>query len=196
MDPNQDLGVDAGDQIHHPVFERCFREHYADVLAFALRRIAGRQTAEDIAAETFAVAWRRRDRIPDPPLPWMYGIAVKVIANQRRSLRRRGALEERLASEAEVAGPQSDLDEALHQRTTFATAFRHLSDSEREVLSLVVWEGLEPREAAVALDCSYAAFRVRFHRARRKLEKQLAAAGHLLPDSCRTAAPEPAEEAG
>jgi RNA polymerase sigma-70 factor (ECF subfamily) len=165
-------------------FESCFRSHYADVLAFSLRRISGRQAAEDVVAETFAIIWRRRERIPDPALPWLYGIAVRVIANQRRSARRRANLEDRLTLEAGAAAPAGDLNEALHRRTAFATAFRALSDAERQVLCLIAWDGLDPREAAVVLACSYGAFRVRFHRARRKLAKQLAAAGHLPRQHC------------
>ena len=174
-------------------FERCFRDHYADILAFALRRIAGRQAAEDAASETFAVVWRHRDQIPDPPLPWLYAIAVRVIANQRRSVRRRGNLEQRLAHEAGTEAPAPEPNEAVHLRTDFATAFQLLSQSEREVLSLIAWDGLTPREAAVVLDCSYGAFRVRFHRARRKLRKHLAASGHL-PHDGPIVSPDPAEE--
>ena len=56
---------------------------------------------------------------------------------------------------------------------------RQVKESDdREVLRLIAWEGLESREAAAVFGCSYGAFRVRLHRARRRLEKQLAAAGH------------------
>src|SRR5690348_6042020 len=81
-------------------FERCFRAHYADVLAFAIRRLGERAAAEDAAAETFAVAWRRRERLPDPPQPWLYAVALRVISNQYRSSRRRRDLDQRLTHEA------------------------------------------------------------------------------------------------
>jgi RNA polymerase sigma-70 factor, ECF subfamily len=177
-----------------PAFERCFRAHYADVLAFAMRRVAGRQAAEDVAAETFVVAWRRRELIPEVALPWLYGIALRLIANQRRSARRQGDLEQRLEGQAALAGPAGDLVDALHRRTTFADAFRRLNGRERQVLSLIAWDGLAPREAAAALGCPHPAFRVRFHRARRKLEKHLEDSGHLPKDQGRTKPQEPAEE--
>jgi RNA polymerase sigma-70 factor (ECF subfamily) len=129
-------------------------------------------------------------------LPWLYATAAKLLANQRRSVRRREDVKQRLTSEAEIAAPQGDLAEALHERTALAKAFRRLSGAEREVLSLVAWDGLEPREAAVALDCSYAAFRVRFHRARRKLAKHLEASEHLPHENGCTPTTEPAEEMG
>jgi RNA polymerase sigma-70 factor (ECF subfamily) len=163
-------------------FEACFRDHYADILAFAIRRRPDRQGAEDAASETFAVAWRRRGLIPERPLPWLYGIALRVLANQRRSDRRRARLEGRLAQERAIAADGGDPTEAMARRSGFAAAFARLSEDDREVLRLVAWEGLGSGEAAAVLGCSHGAFRVRLHRARRRLGKQLAAAGHSGDD--------------
>jgi RNA polymerase sigma-70 factor, ECF subfamily len=174
-------------------FERCFRAHYADLLAFAIRRLAGRDAAEDAVAETFAVAWRRRDRIPDPALPWLYAVALRVIANQYRTNRRRRSLDTRLAHEAGAGGGGPDPAESLSRRDAFATAFARLGEDEREVLRLTAWDGLGPRDAARVLGCSAGAYRVRLHRARRKLAKQLQAAGHIESESGRTTTT-PAEE--
>jgi RNA polymerase sigma-70 factor (ECF subfamily) len=175
-------------------FERCFRDHYAAVLAFAIRRLPDRATAEDAVAETFAVAWRRRGLIPEEPLPWLYGIALRVAANQRRSGERRRRLGERLEHEASSRSAAAEPADALHRRDAFARAFERLSEPEREVLRLVAWDGLDTREAASVLGCSAAAFRVRLHRARGRLAKHLEAAGHS-PNERPTRAPDPAEEA-
>ena len=83
--------------IYRDRFERCFDEHYLRIFAFAARRVSGRESAEDVVADTFAIAWRRRDRIPEEALPWLYAIAANVIANQYRSSHRRHNLDERLA---------------------------------------------------------------------------------------------------
>lgn len=174
-------------------FERCFRDHYAQVLAFSMRRVSSREAAEDVAAEAFAVAWRRHELTPDPALPWLYAIAVRVIANQRRTIARRRNLDARLAHEAGVGDAARDPAESLNRRTAFSVAFARLSESEREVLRLVAWDGLDTRDAAAVYGCSPGAFRVRLHRARRKLAKQLEAAGHL-PVEPQPAAPTPAEE--
>lgn len=179
--------------VHRDRFERCFRDHYAQVLAFSLRRVSGREAAEDVAADTFAVAWRRRDRIPDPALPWLYAIAARVIANQRRSARRRHNLDARLAHEAGAVAPASDPTESLGRRDAFSAAFARLAEPEREVLRLVAWDGLGTRDAARVFGCSPGAFRVRLHRARRKLAKQLEAAGHIPREDCPRAS-NPAEE--
>ncbi len=175
-------------------FERCFRDNYAAVLAFAIRRMSNRAAAEDAAAETFAVAWRRRQLIPPEPLPWLYGIALRVVANQHRSGRRRRRLDERLAQEARARAASPEPVDGLHRRDAFSRAFARLSEGEREVLRLVAWEGLETREAAAVLGCSGAAFRVRLHRARRQLAKHLEAAGHCQFEG-PTLKPDPAEEA-
>ena len=184
----------AVSDIYRGRFESCFREHYAEVLAFTLRRVGGRELAEDVVSDTFAVAWRRRDCIPDPALPWLYGIAANVIANEYRSTRRRHDLDRRLAHEAAADVAAADPAEGLARRDTFSVAFARLGEPEREVLRLAAWDGLGVREAAQVLGCSPGAYRVRLHRARRRLAKQLEAAGHSSRE-CRATIPDPAEEA-
>ncbi|HEY2053357.1 MAG TPA: sigma-70 family RNA polymerase sigma factor [Solirubrobacterales bacterium] len=193
MPPVDDSSEQARD-IYRDRFESCFREHHARLLAFAMRRVSGREAAEDVVADTFAVAWRRRDRIPDGPLPWLYAIAANVIADQYRSTRRRQDLGLRLAHEARADASGSDPAESLALRDAFATAFARLEEHEREVLRLVAWDGLEVREGAQVLGCTQGAFRVRLHRARRKLVRQLDAA-KPIDQECRGGMPRPAEEA-
>lgn len=161
--------------IYRRRFERCFRDHYAQMLAFSMRRVSSREIAEDVVADTFAIAWRRRDRIPDPALPWLYAIGAHVIANQYRSARRRHDLDLRLAGEAGAVAPGSDPAESLDRRDAFSVAFALLTEAEREVLRLIAWDGLDTSDAARVFGCSPGAFRVRLHRARRKLAKQLKA---------------------
>jgi RNA polymerase sigma-70 factor (ECF subfamily) len=175
-------------------FEECFAAHYAAVLAFALRRLPDRAGAEDAAAETFAVAWRRRGKIPPEPLPWLFGICRRVLANQRRSATRRSRLGDRLEHEAGPRPRSQDPADALHRRDSFAHAFGLLTEDEREVLRLVAWDGLDNREAAEVLGCSSVAFRVRLHRARRRLLKHLEVSGHSPSDPYPTRPQDTAEE--
>jgi RNA polymerase sigma-70 factor (ECF subfamily) len=193
MLPVDDSPEQAQD-IYRGRFESCFREHHARLLAFTMRRVSGREAAEEVVADTFAVSWRRRDCIPDGPLPWLYAIAANVIADQYRSTRRRHDLGLRLAHEARAEVPGSDPAESLALRDAFATAFAQLEEHEREVLRLVAWDGLDVGEAAQVLGCSQGAFRVRLHRARRKLARRLDAAKPIDQES-RAATPRPAEEA-
>ena len=158
-------------------FVGMFDQHAESLLAYALRRLPTRHEAEDAVAETFAIAWRRREAMPAEALPWLYGVAARVISNQRRSARRLERLRFKLAGE----GRESPTDhvELLGERDAFACAFAGLSGSQMEILRLVAWEGLDTREGAAALGCSQVAFKVRLHRARRELEKRMAHAGHV-----------------
>ncbi|HEY1833170.1 MAG TPA: RNA polymerase sigma factor [Solirubrobacteraceae bacterium] len=146
-------------------FEESFRALAGHVYAYALRR-ADPDVAQDVTAETFLIAWRRRGRLPAEPLPWLYGIARRVLANERRSANRRAALEAHIAAQPAraVSGERHGLLEALAR----------LSERDREVLLLTAWEGLSTQEAARATGCTSAALAVRLHRARRRLAQTLA----------------------
>ncbi|MGD0197608.1 MAG: sigma-70 family RNA polymerase sigma factor [Solirubrobacteraceae bacterium] len=132
---------------------------------YAARRVAG-EAAQDVVSETFLVAWRRFGELDGAPLPWLLGIARRVAANQRRAGARRDALVQRLGP-APVSEPRVE-DERL------AVALAALGERDREALLLVVWDGLDHREAALVLGCSTGAFTVRLHRARQRLARELA----------------------
>lgn len=147
------------------LFETYFRRFAAPVHSFALRR-ADAETAKDVTAETFLVAWRRRSEMPPEPLPWLYGIARGVLANDRRASDRRSRLAARVAAQPAPARPGSD-----HE---LLRALAGLRENDREALLLSAWEGLSAKQAATVLGCSPTAFAVRLHRARRRLEAVLA----------------------
>jgi RNA polymerase sigma-70 factor, ECF subfamily len=140
-------------------FDAIYREHAAAVLAYARRR-APAELADDVVAETFLVCWRRLDRVPVEPLPWLYAVARRTLANQRRALRRRHGSEQPLPITL-AAAESGD--------RTLAAALAQLRERDRELLLLVAWEGLSLAEAAAVLGCSAVACRVRFHRARKRL---------------------------
>src|SRR5579863_6616292 len=83
-------------------FEELFERHHGHVAAYARRR-ADASLVEDVVEETFLIAWRALDRVPAQALPWLYGIAWRVLANQRRGERRGRALAARLARERHSA---------------------------------------------------------------------------------------------
>jgi len=154
-------------------FELLFRECYPLVRAYALRRAAP-DAAQDVVADTFLVAWRRLDDVPQDALPWLYATARRVLANQRRSAGRSEALAERLAHATSLTG-ERDPGEAVADAELLRLAVNRLSDRSREALTLVAWEGLDGTRAARAAGCSKAAFAVRLHRARAQLAAELAA---------------------
>jgi RNA polymerase sigma-70 factor (ECF subfamily) len=160
-------------------FEGIFSSYYSRVLGYAIRRTHDRVAAEEAVSETFLIAWRRLDSVPEEPLPWLLGVARKVLANQRRAAGRRAAGGPLVPLEAVTdPDPRAALADVVADRLAFAQAFAALSLGDREVLALVSWDGLAPREAATVLGCSAATCSLRLHRARRRLMKELKKRGH------------------
>lgn len=154
-------------------FEAAYRELYAPICGYVLRRVREPEDAAEAIAETFATLWRRFDNCPrgDALRPWLFGVARRVVANQRRGERRRTALGERLVANIDRAAVHAS--GGVEDTTALARAFASLSDSDRELLSLVAWEGLTREELAVALGTNRAAVRLRLHRARKRLRDAL-----------------------
>ena len=150
-----------------------FRETYEGVLAYILRR-ADPADAEDIVSETFAVAWRRLDDVPSDPLPWLYAVARRTLANSRRSVLRRTQLATRLAAEGRLASlVGSDPGEQLEEAVVMRAALSRLAEADREALMLVAWEGLDNERASIVFGVSTQVFAVRLHRARRRLGEEI-----------------------
>ena len=157
-------------------FEAVYEANFDAVLAYALSR-SDSDTAKDVAADTFLVAWRRLPDLPAEPRPWLLGVARRVLSDYRRSATRRDALVVRVAGHG-VEGPLEPA-ELVASRTHVVGALRQLSAADQEVLRLVAWDGLSHGEAASVLGCTRAGFAVRLHRARRRYENALSnAEGH------------------
>ncbi|MFG1612822.1 RNA polymerase sigma factor [Nonomuraea wenchangensis] len=162
-------------------FEAVYRQTYDRILGYAVRRCDSPEDAADVVAETFAIAWRRVDALPpgDEARLWLYGVARNVLANHRRGEHRRyahlvafdaGLADLYARAHSPAHDPPADLEAVVQ-------ALAVLSDDDRELISLVAWEGLDHGEIAAVLGCSRNAVRIRLHRARRRLTKALAAAG-------------------
>ena len=153
-------------------FEALYRAHYAAIVRFAYRR-TDVASAEDVVAETFAVAWRRLDDVPAEPLPWLYVVARNLLYGEHRSA---GRVRRKVASIAETARKDVGRDpaDAYAERERVLRAFSMLSELDREALRLVAWEGLDHRDAARVLGTSRVACAMRVSRARRRLAAALA----------------------
>ena len=150
-------------------FRQLYERWYGSVYAYAARRVR-RESAHEIAAETFLIAWRRFESLPAEPLPWLYGVARNVVMRHLASGARESRTLAAVANELVVsarAGCESAGDPRLSR------AWELLSDRDREVLALVAREELSVAEAAAVLGCSRPAFSVRLHRARRRLARLL-----------------------
>jgi RNA polymerase sigma factor (sigma-70 family) len=165
-------------------FTRLWDEHYRPVLAYALRRASGRAEAQDVVSETFLVLWRRLGDAPrdDEILPWLYGIARRVLSNRHRSQARQDRLAARLREVRRIRASADETAEQKLEAEAVLHALSNLRELDREIVLLAAWEGLGHQEIAIALGCSENAAAVRLHRARQRLMKarlkETASSGH------------------
>ncbi|MFB4318110.1 RNA polymerase sigma factor [Actinomadura sp. 21ATH] len=140
------------------------------VWAYAVSRV-GRQAADEVVSETFTVAWRRIGDMPDPALPWLLGVARNVLRERYREEARRASFAAELRGwEAGLErSAERDIAEGVAERLAVLRAMAALPEADREILILVAWQGLSPREAAKVVGCTAATLRVRLHRARKRL---------------------------
>jgi RNA polymerase sigma-70 factor, ECF subfamily len=149
-------------------FEELYRTFRDPVFAYAMRR-SSPDVAQDVVAETFAIAWRRFDSVPlRAPELWLFATARKVLASRRRRELRQEQIANRLGSEVGQVSREVNAG-----APPILAALATLSEPDREVLLLSAWEGLSSEQGAAVLGCSRTAFRLRLHRARRRLREQM-----------------------
>ncbi|WP_367319049.1 RNA polymerase sigma factor [Streptomyces sp. HUAS ZL42] len=173
------------------IFAAAYREHYWAVSRYVARRWDGRTgDVEEVVAEVFTVAWRRRADLPPSPLPWLYGVARNCLANAVRGQGRRRRLVDRLGNDDSahrrhiVNSPDAESPgDWVHE------ALARLSPADQEVLRLTAWEALGIDEVALALGCGRRAASMRLHRARRRLRAE-------IDRMCPTADAHPSKEHG
>ena len=166
-------------------FTEMYTRHYGDVWRYVARRVVGSDVG-DVVAEVFLVAWRRLGDVPSgKALPWLYGVARLVLANEARGRRRWQELTLRVAAELAQSVAVDHADGVISQRD-IAVAFGQLSGADQEILRLVTWERLTAAEAAVVLGQSRAACAMRRMRARRRLRTQLDVVGDGAGRTLRT----------
>ena len=163
-----------GDEDRHR-FQAIYDAHYGAVAAYARRRAADPVDVQDAVSETFTIAWRRLGEVPDAEaaLPWLYGVARRVMANQRRGNRRRAELSNRLRSQQPGTVEIETEVVAVDERRIVLAALARLRHADQEILRLAVWEELPHRDIARILGCGEAAVAVRLHRARNRLSHEI-----------------------
>lgn len=152
-------------------FADIYRRYGNLLYAYCTRRTDGSQVA-DAVAETFLVAWRRIDNIPngDEALPWLYGVAYRVLSHQWRHKTRSRRLVEKLRGLADVETPPPDvlLVRSEEYRLVIKASSR-LRPIDQEILRLTLWEELSHADVAAVLGIEAAAVKQRAYRARRNL---------------------------
>ncbi len=158
-------------------FEKVYVDHYDAVLRYCLRR-TDREDALDATAETFAIAWRRRSDVPTGrELPWLYGVARRVLANQRRSVNRRQSAFSDLRVLPDGSFPEPEPQLIRNEEISdVVSALARLKADDQEVIRLAGWEELGREELALAMDCTPNAVTKRLNRALDRLARELGVA--------------------
>lgn len=149
-------------------FRELYDAAYPRMMAYTHRRARNREDALDAVSETFMVVWRRLDDIPTDQgaVPWVYGVARRVLANQYRSRDRRTQREHRIKDD-QSSGPGDRSFDAVHE------ALDALRAKDRDILTLAAWDDLDNDEIAEVLEISVKNVAVRMHRARKRLAREL-----------------------
>ncbi|MGM7671019.1 RNA polymerase sigma factor [Microbacterium sp. A93] len=138
--------------------------HLDSLYRYFLRR-AVKQDADDLTAEVFEIAWRRRDDIPaEWILPWLYRTAAYVLANHRR----RAHVVPLHLTDTPIDG---DHAQRIADRDELVRALAGLSERDRDILLLHAWEGLTGTELAEALGISRSGAQAALSRARGRLRE-------------------------
>ncbi len=156
-------------------FESIYQEHRNQVLAYCMRRTRSADAA-DACAETFLVVWQRIDVIPTPPetLPYLYGIAARVLSNHLRTLHRRSRLDAKLRNlgMAPAPDPSALVVQNARDRQIVETVGK-LKPKDREIVMLYAWEDLPREVIAEMMGVSRPAIDQRIHRSYQRLARVL-----------------------
>jgi RNA polymerase sigma-70 factor (ECF subfamily) len=153
--------------------------HLEFISAYARRR--GARDPDGVAAEAMASAWRRLADVPTADArPWLIVTARNLLLAERRSEPDTGR---QPLGDLDLEAPPEQLPSELDLDPGLARGLRVLSEKDREALLLIAWEDLTPALAAASLGISQTAFRVRLHRARRRLGDLLATQAPMNPAS-------------
>jgi len=151
-------------------FATVYAEHLPAISRYLARRVE-RDAVEDLAADVFALAWRKRDAVtPGEELPWLYRIAANLVANHRRRL----AASASFIASLRPADSAPAADDIVLADQSLAAAWKQLKAKDREVLALSVFEELPVATIATALRVSANAVSIRLHRARKQLADLMA----------------------
>jgi RNA polymerase sigma factor (sigma-70 family) len=156
-------------------FGDLFERHAGDIYGFCFRRTGDGRLSEDLVQAVFLEAWRRRNDVslaPEEARPWLFGVALNMVRNHGRSLRRHRAALARLPRPRPDADLGDDLAQRLDDERLARAAlerFRQLSRREQDVIALCAWAELSYEQAAKVLGVPVGTVRSRLARARARL---------------------------
>lgn len=146
-----------------------------DVLRYLSRRTENFEDAADLLGDALTTAWRKRNHMPQDALGarlWLFGVARRHLANYRRGKRRHHVLVDALRAEVAVGSRTTSGPEEL---VAIRALLGELTEADREIVTLVAWEGFSLEEAGVLLGLPGSTARSRYARAKERL--RIAAVG-------------------
>lgn len=155
-------------------FVEIYEAYYRPVYAYFRRRLAA-DLVDDAVAETFLVAWSKADRMPEGEsvLPWLYGVAHRVLMHQWRTSYRSRRLSQRLSSLAvDAPKPPEELIISNYEAQLVLQAASKLKRTDREILRLSLWEDLAHADIASVLGLKPETVRQRLSRALTRLTRE------------------------
>ncbi|SEG98277.1 RNA polymerase sigma-70 factor, ECF subfamily [Nonomuraea solani] len=171
-------------------FAILYDRYFPEIYQYLAARLGSAEAAEDLAAETFLVAFRKRrtfDAARGAVRPWLYGIATHLVSNHRRGLSRMLAAFRRARSADPVeAGPEDRVParvDAASVRGPLAEALAGLSPGDRDVLLLVAVAGLSYEEVADSLGIPMGTVGSRLNRARKRVKAALGDVNPMIGDT-------------
>jgi RNA polymerase sigma factor (sigma-70 family) len=183
--PTTDTGIVVGADDLAGMFDR----HARELLRYCTRRI-GAQLAEDVVAETFLVAYERRDRF-DPDrgelLPWLYGIATNLLRRHRRTELRelREAARSSVVQDERHDESAADRIDAQRSVARLSAVLAKLPQRQRDVLMLFAVAELEYAEIAAALGIPLGSVQSSLHRARVKVRAAMSGGAEIFEEDAR-----------
>lgn len=145
-------------------FVSFYSENFDDLVRYVRRR-SPVDVVEDVVAETFTIAWRKRNALDVGGRPWLFRTASNTLRNALRTRKRQQEIDTRLAIEITASIDDNQID--------VIQAWRRLNTRDREVLALHLWEELSDGDAGKVLGFTRAAFSMRLSRAKRRLGQSL-----------------------
>ncbi|MBO2458303.1 RNA polymerase sigma factor [Actinomadura violacea] len=183
-----DAEVIAASRRNPERFAVLFDRHYTEIHRYVGRRL-GTDGADDIAAETFLIAFRRRGTFEpahSSVRPWLYGIATRLISRHRRDELRRYRAVARMPADDVVESHENSVAAAVTAAGFgLSPVLAGLRHGDRDVLLLVALADLTYPEVAEALGIAYGTVCSRLSRARKHVRAALRAAGHTVEEDDR-----------
>lgn len=154
-------------------------DHGRDLLAYLQRRTSPVEDAADLLSETLLTAWRRMRDLPasdEAARMWLFVTARNVLANHRRSQLRRNEIADRLRQEIVEQHRSSPgvHDSSRDHAEVVREAIAALPEAQREIVTLVHWDGFTLADVAIVTGMSASTVRSRYAKARSTLAARLA----------------------